>query len=87
MRNTMLSRKELEQKIIDVVEDTLALSTPPEMQQSIREDLNADSIDIVTLLVSLEDELATPFDQTALQGKETLQEISDFIYDHLKANQ
>lgn len=83
----MLPREELDQKIIDVVEDTLALSTPPEMHHSIREDLNADSIDIVTLLVSLEDELETPFDQTALQGKERLQEISDFIYDHLAANQ
>lgn len=83
----MLSRKDLEQKIIDVVEDTLALSSPPEMHQSIREDLNADSIDIVTLLVSLEDELETPFDQTALQGKESLQDIADFIYEHLTVTQ
>lgn len=83
----MLARKDLEQKIIDVVEDTLALPTSPEMHQSIREDLDADSIDIVTLLVSLEDELATPFDQTALQGKETLQEIADFIYEHLESQQ
>ncbi len=79
----MLNRETLEQKVIDIVQETLALETPPNLQDSFRGDLNADSIDIVTLLVSLEDELGTPFDQNALQDKDTLISVVDFLDDLL----
>lgn len=79
----MLNREQLEQKVIDIVQETLALETPPKLDDSFREDLNADSIDIVTLLVSLEDELDTPFDQNALQDKDTLLSVVDFLDDLL----
>lgn len=75
----MITRKALELKVIEVVQDTLALNTPPELKHSFRNDLDADSIDIVTLLVSLEDELETSFDQNKLEGKDTLISVVDFI--------
>jgi len=75
----MITRKALELKVIEVVQDTLALTTPPELKHSFRDDLDADSIDIVTLLVTLEDELETPFDQGKLEGKDTLISVVDFI--------
>ncbi len=75
----MLTRELLEQKVIDIVQETLALNTPPRLEDSFRADLNADSIDIVTLLVSLEDELGTPFDQNALQDKDTLLSVVNFL--------
>ena len=75
----MLDRAALEQKVIEVVQDTLALSTPPDLEDSFREDLNVDSIDIATLLVSLEDDLEMPFDQNKMQDKDTLLAVVDFI--------
>ena len=79
METLMITRKALELKVIEVVQDTLALTTPPELKNSFREDLGADSIDIVTLLVGLEDELETAFDQNKLEGKDTLISVVDFI--------
>ncbi len=79
----MMTRKELEQKVIEVVAETLALDTSPELHQSFREDLGADSIDIVTLLVSLEDELSSSFDQNELGGKESLIEVVDYLENYL----
>ncbi len=75
----MINREALELKVIEVVQDTLALTIPPELNNSFREDLDADSIDIVTLLVSLEDELETSFEQSMLEDKDTLISVVDFI--------
>ena len=79
----MITRTKLEQKVIEVVEETLALDTPPQLQQSFRDDLGADSIDIVTLLVSLEDELGSSFDQNELGGKESIIEVVDYLEAYL----
>ena len=81
---SMITRQELEQKVIDVVKETLALDTSPTLQQSFKEDLKADSIDIITLLVSLEDELDSSFDQNELGGKNTLIEVVDYLDHYLQ---
>lgn len=80
----MITRQELEQKVIDVVKETLALDASPTLQQSFKEDLKADSIDIITLLVSLEDELDSSFDQNELGGKNTLIEVVDYLDHYLQ---
>lgn len=85
MKMTM-TREELEKKVLDVVTETLALSTTPQLDQSFREDLDADSIDIVTLLVTLEEELGSSFDQQELGGKATIIEVVDYIEHFLKNN-
>lgn len=81
---SMITRQELEQKVIDVVKETLALDASPTLQQSFKEDLKADSIDIITLLVSLEDELDSSFDQNELGGKNTLIEVVDYLDHYLQ---
>jgi len=75
----MLNRKEIEEKVIEVVTETLALETPASLENSFREDLGADSIDIVTLMVSLQDELGDSFDVSDMQGKNTLLNVVDFL--------
>ena len=82
----MITRKALELKVIEIVQDTLVLTKPPELNHSFRDDLDADSIDIVTLLVTLEDELETPFDQGKLEGKDTLISVVNFIEQALLEN-
>lgn len=75
----MLNRKEIEEKVIDVVTETLALESPAQLGDSFQEDLGADSIDMVTLLVSLESEVAGEIDDSALNGKMTLKDVVDYI--------
>ena len=75
----MFSREEIEEKVIAVVTETLALDVPAELDDSLRDDLDADSIDIVTLLVCLQEELDNSFDVNDLQGKNKLVDVVNFI--------
>ncbi|HID82638.1 MAG TPA: acyl carrier protein [Chromatiales bacterium] len=75
----MLNRKEIEEKVIEIVTETLALESPAKLEDSFQEDLGADSIDMVTLLVSLESEVPGQIDDSALDDKKTLKDFVDFI--------
>ena len=75
----MLNRKEIEEKVIEIVTETLALESPAKLEDAFQEDLGADSIDMVTLLVSLESEVPGQIDDTALDDKKTLKDFVDFI--------
>lgn len=75
----MLSRKEIEEKVIEIVTETLALELPAKLEDAFQEDLGADSIDMVTLLVSLESEIPGQIDDSALDDKKTLKDFVDFI--------
>lgn len=75
----MLTRTEIEDKVIEVVTETLALEKPADLDDSFIDDLGADSIDMVTLLVSLESEVPGQIDDYALDDKRTLRDFVDFI--------
>jgi len=75
----VFDRKEIEEKVIEVVTETLALEAPASLEDSFREDLDADSIDIVTLMVCLQDELGQVFDINELQSKKSLLDIVNLI--------
>ena len=79
----MLSRKEIEDKVIEVVTETLALESPVQLNDSFQEDLGADSIDLVTLLVSLESEIPGEIDDNALDDMKTLKDFVDFLEEEL----
>ena len=75
----MLTRTEIEDKVIEVVTETLALEKPANLGDSFIDDLGADSIDMVTLLVSLESEVPGQIDDYALDEMKTLRDFVDFI--------
>lgn len=79
----MLSRKQIEDKVIEVVTETLALSSPAQLSDSFRDDLEADSIDIVTMMVSLQDEMGESFDVNDMEGKDTVLSVVDFLAEEL----
>lgn len=83
----MPTRREIEQKVIEMVEEVLTLNKPPKLKDSFREDLDADSIDIVTLFVSLEDELEITFDQDLFEGKNTILSVVDVLEELLSDSQ
>ena len=75
----MLNRKEIEDKVIELVTETLALESPAKLEDNFQEDLGADSIDMVTLLVNFESEVSGEIDDDALDGKMTLGDVVNFI--------
>ena len=61
---------------LDIDEDTITL------ESLIIEDLGADSLDIVDLVMSLEDELDTEIPDEAIEGINTVGDIVHYIEEH-----
>lgn len=62
---------------LDVEEDSITLDS------AIVEDLGADSIDVVDLIMSLEDEFETEIPDEAIEGMKTVNDVVDYIEEHL----
>ncbi len=52
----MDSRQDIEQRVVRTLTDVLALREPPPLEANIAVDLQASSMDVVTLVVALEEE-------------------------------
>ena len=61
---------------VDVEEDTITNDT------SITEDLGADSLDVVDLLMSIEDEFEIEVPDTEIENIKTVGELVKYIEDH-----
>lgn len=61
---------------LDIDEDTITL------ESLIIEDLGADSLDIVDLVMSLEDEFDTEIPDEAIEGIKTVGDIVHYIEEH-----
>jgi acyl carrier protein len=59
---------------------------PPQLDDALVEDLGADSIDLVTLLVSLETAISSKIDDRAIDGNKTLKDFVDLI-EELQVNE
>lgn len=64
----------------NVEEDTISLET------SFRDDLNADSLDLVELVMALEDEFGLEIDDENVENIETLGDAIDYIKNELDNN-
>ena len=62
---------------LDLDEDTITVDS------AIIEDLGADSIDIVDLVMSLEDEFETEIPDEAIENLRTVGDVVDYIEEHL----
>ena len=62
---------------LDVEEDTITNDT------SITEDLGADSLDVVDLLMSIEDEFEIEVPDTEIENIKTVGELVKYIEDHV----
>jgi len=64
----------------NVEEDTISLET------SFRDDLNADSLDLVELVMALEDEFGLEIDDENVENIETLGDAIDYVKNELDNN-
>lgn len=80
-----MEKTEVAQKVRDVIEETLRLDAPI-MDDSIRlvEDLNADSVDQVSIILALEDELGGELDDERAKNIATVEDIIETVWQVLQ---
>ena len=72
------------EKIIDILCDQLDLDREQVTEDSeIIDDLGADSLDIVDLVMTLEDEFDTEITDEMVEGMKTVGDIARFVEEHL----
>ena len=80
----MAEEQEILDRVIQIVSDKLALD--PEQisaESKFAEDLGADSLDVVELLMALEDEFGLTIDEEEAETIETVRDVVRYIQDNL----
>ena len=86
----MVSRKEqsgVEARVLSVVTEVLAIEgEPPALDSSLIEDLGADSLDLLSVFMALEDEFGGTISEEDTEGLATLRDIVERISGRLGEN-
>lgn len=70
----------VETRVLSVVEEVLALEGgPPALDSSLIDDLGADSLDLLSLFMALEDEFGGTISEEDAEGLSTLKDIVECI--------
>ena len=86
----MVASKEqsgVEARVLSVVTEVLAIEgDPPALESSLIEDLGADSLDLMSLFMALEDEFGGTMSEEDTEGLTTLRDIVECISGRLGKN-
>ena len=86
----MVSSKEqsgVEARVLSVVTEVLAIEgEPPALDSSLIEDLGADSLDLLSVFMALEDEFGGTISEEDTEGMATLRDIVECISARLGEN-
>jgi len=86
----MVSSKEqsnVEARVLSVAQEVLAIDgEPPALDSSLIEDLGADSLDLLSLFMALEDEFGSTISEEDTDGLDTLRDIVNCISGRLGEN-
>ncbi len=86
----MVSSKEqssVEARVLSVVREVLAIEgEPPVLDSSLIEDLGADSLDLLSLFMALEDEFGGTITEEDTEGLATLRDIVECISGRIGEN-
>ncbi len=75
-----MDNSEIRARVRNVIQETLALKDPIEDDNvSLRVDLGADSIDLASLVLVLEEELPVGIDEIGMEHVDTVQQIIDYV--------
>lgn len=70
----------VEKRVLSVVQEVLAIEgDPPSLDSSLVEDLGADSLDLLSLFMALEDEFGGSISEEDAEGLTTLRDIVECI--------
>lgn len=79
-----MNREEVTQKVHNAVIETFSLKEPIQDDNlSFKDDLKADSIDVVSLLLLLEEEFSEDVDEDAAENFKTISDVIDYIMEKL----
>lgn len=82
-----LSPQEVTERVLSIVSEVLSLDQPPSLDLDLREDLNADSLDLLTLFMTLEDEFGGSIPEDEVENISTVRNIIDYINGRIAAEQ
>ncbi len=82
-----LSPQEVTERVLSIVREVLSLDQPPSLDLDLREDLNADSLDLLTLFMTLEDEFGGSIPEDQVENISTVRNIIDYINGRIAAEQ
>lgn len=76
--------KSMEQKVIDIIVEQLKVS-PEEVtpEASFTEDLGADSLDLVELIMAMEEEFGLEISDEDAEKIQTVQDVIDYVKEHI----
>lgn len=69
----------IKDRVLSVMSEVLALETNPAMEDRLREDLEVNSLDTVTLILELEEEFGGKIDEDRIEVFGTVGDIVDYI--------
>lgn len=82
-----LSPQEVSERVMSIVSEVLSLDDPPDLDLDLRKDLNADSLDLLTLFMTLEDEFGGSIPEDEVESISTVRNIIDYINGRIAAEQ
>ena len=74
----------IQSRVIEIVADQLSLREKDvQLKSRFVEDLGADSLDVVELIMEMEEEFDTEIPDEDIEGLKTLQDVVDYISSHV----
>lgn len=76
--------KDIAKRVIQIVSDKLAIDPDQiKLESTFTEDLGADSLDVVELLMALEDEFGLQIEEEQAENIEAIRDIVAYIEEHI----
>ena len=82
-----MSPQDVSERVISITSEVLSLDQPLPMDADLRKDLNADSLDLLTLFMTLEDEFGGSIPEEEAGKISTLREIIKYVNGRIAAEQ
>ncbi len=82
-----LSPNEVSERVVSITSEVLSLDEPPTLESDLRKDLNADSLDLLTLFMTLEDEFGGSIPEEEAGRISTLGDIVEYVNGRIAAEQ
>lgn len=85
--NEKLSSEEVSERVVSVANEVLPQEKPLTLDLDLRKDLEADSLDLLTLFMTLEDEFGGTIPEADVEKISTLRGIIEYINGRMAAEQ
>lgn len=78
-----MNKNDISKRVLSIIEEVFCLGMDVNPNDSLKQDLFFDWIDIFDAVTNIEDEFAITFSDDVVDKLETVQDIIDYVYDKL----